>query len=100
MRKKMTQDSEPFQIRWEREQKIEFEKLVKEYDSYLPLSTAILKLIHHAITEHWLPGYERKHRKLIEGGDYRPQSFDRRSEGELESTREEMKPYGKTSKSV
>lgn len=55
---------DPFQIRWERRVRVEFEELVKAYDPLLSLNNAILKLIFFAIMNNWLPGYERVERVI------------------------------------
>lgn len=51
---------QPKQFYWEESLKLPFEKLIQNYDPDLSTNNAIKKLIRWAISEAWLPGYERK----------------------------------------
>lgn len=57
----------PKQIHWEPELKMEFEKVIKKYDSELSTAAAIKKLIRWAVAENWLPGYIRQERVIDTG---------------------------------
>lgn len=76
MKDKGKHAGKPVQVYLDEGLKIDFERMVGEYDSMLSTTKAIRKLILHAVTEHWLPGYIRKS-KTIEnklGGISRPPS--------------------------
>ena len=61
---KPTRSTEPFQIRWPKDVKDSFERLVEDYDSHLSVNNAIQKLVEYALHSHWLPGYEKKDKPL------------------------------------
>lgn len=57
---KTERNKKPFQIWWEEATKQEFKALVDRYDPLMPIAVAVLKLVQHAIKDHYLPGYIRK----------------------------------------
>lgn len=61
---KQKRTGKPVQIYLEEGLRMDFQRLIQEYDPMLPFTTAIRKLIVHATQDHWLPGYIRKEKTM------------------------------------
>lgn len=65
---KQKRSGKPIQVYIDENLRVDFSRLVNDYDSGMGLAGAIRKLMIHALKDYWIPGYMRKEQG-IERGD-------------------------------